>query len=168
MDNATKNTDRELWREKEGDFYSPSIHVTASGAIGINVGGMVVVRTLCQWHALALANSDSTDSADRGLISELDSLPPKAMRSTDFDRNQKMNLIIGVSTNIMTALGMGWKRVVAPLCNTGGDYGAVKAMWEEAYLEACKRIEQLKEAKEPERQQNPDSGTITCDNVKGN
>ena len=26
------NTDRELWREREGDYYANSIHVTATGA----------------------------------------------------------------------------------------------------------------------------------------
>lgn len=42
--------DRELWREKIGDFYSDSIHVTSSGDIGINCGGMVIVAPLKQWH----------------------------------------------------------------------------------------------------------------------
>src|SRR5258708_33375028 len=32
------NTDREIWRRIPGDFYSPSIHVTQSGSIGIDVG----------------------------------------------------------------------------------------------------------------------------------
>jgi hypothetical protein len=47
------NTDRELWREREGDYYAPSIFVTKHGAIGINVGGTVIVRALAEWHALA-------------------------------------------------------------------------------------------------------------------
>lgn len=47
---ACKNTDRELWREKADDYYSPSIHVTERGGIGINVGGLVKVRTLREWH----------------------------------------------------------------------------------------------------------------------
>jgi hypothetical protein len=47
------NTDRELWRETPGDYYSPSIHVTAQGGIGINVGGTVIVRSVRDWHALA-------------------------------------------------------------------------------------------------------------------
>ncbi len=53
----TKNTDRELWREPfpdpPGDYYAPSIHVTAQGAIGIDVAGTVFVRTLQEWHSLA-------------------------------------------------------------------------------------------------------------------
>ena len=47
------NTDKELWRETEGDYYSNSVHVTSSGGIGINVGGFVRVLTLQQWHEAA-------------------------------------------------------------------------------------------------------------------
>lgn len=47
------NTDEELWRETEGDYYADSIHATQDGGIGINVGGLVYVRTLSQWHELA-------------------------------------------------------------------------------------------------------------------
>jgi hypothetical protein len=57
MDNGCKNTDRELWRQPDkdgkGDFYSDSVHVTQDGGIGINVGGLVFVKTLAQWHRLA-------------------------------------------------------------------------------------------------------------------
>ena len=49
------NTDRELWRERDGDFYADSIHVTKDGAIGINVGGHVIVKSVQEWHALARA-----------------------------------------------------------------------------------------------------------------
>lgn len=49
---AAANTDRELWRE--GDYYTPSIHVTAQGGIGINVGGRVFVKPLREWHNLAM------------------------------------------------------------------------------------------------------------------
>jgi hypothetical protein len=51
-----QNTDREIWRETEGDYYSPSIHVTEYGAIGISVGGHVIVQSVRAWHALALAH----------------------------------------------------------------------------------------------------------------
>lgn len=50
---AAMNTDRELWREREGDFYASSIHVTQAGGVGINVGGTVIVKPLADWHALA-------------------------------------------------------------------------------------------------------------------
>jgi hypothetical protein len=49
------NTDRELWREKPGDYYSDSIHVTEGGGIGLNCGGCVIVMPIRKWHALAEA-----------------------------------------------------------------------------------------------------------------
>jgi len=48
--NSGKNTDRELWRRNPDDYYSPSIHITSSGHIGINVGGHVIVQSIEQWH----------------------------------------------------------------------------------------------------------------------
>lgn len=54
---ACENTDRELYREPDhtgaGDYYSPNIFVTEQGEIGINVGGLVIVKPLRDWHALA-------------------------------------------------------------------------------------------------------------------
>ena len=47
---AVVNTDRETWREKPGDYYSNSIHVTINGDIGINVGGYVLVAPIREWH----------------------------------------------------------------------------------------------------------------------
>jgi hypothetical protein len=54
---ACVNTNRELWREVEGDYYAPSVFVTAGGGIGIDVGGMVYVKPVRDWHALASAPS---------------------------------------------------------------------------------------------------------------
>lgn len=51
---AAENTDREIWRRVERDFYSPSIHVTRGGGIGINVGGTVIVMPVERWHELAM------------------------------------------------------------------------------------------------------------------
>lgn len=51
--NACKNTDREIWRETPDDYYAPSIHVTQGGSIGINVGGLVVVMDVRDWHRIA-------------------------------------------------------------------------------------------------------------------
>lgn len=53
-DNARQNTDRELWREREGDFYADSIHVTQDGRIGINCGGTVFVMPVRKWHEAAI------------------------------------------------------------------------------------------------------------------
>jgi hypothetical protein len=47
------NTDRELWRERDGDAYADSVHVTTNGGIGINCGGQVIVRPIREWHRLA-------------------------------------------------------------------------------------------------------------------
>lgn len=56
--NAFKNTDKEIWREENKDatdpdnFYSPSVHVTEKGEIGITVNSCTIVRTVEQWHEL--------------------------------------------------------------------------------------------------------------------
>ena len=52
--NEYENTDIELWREIEDDYYAPSIHRTHDGGIGINVGGYVIVKPLREWHKLAI------------------------------------------------------------------------------------------------------------------
>jgi len=49
MKNAVKNTDREIWRLKPDDYYSPSIHVTENNDIGIKVGGYVLVAPVKEW-----------------------------------------------------------------------------------------------------------------------
>ena len=50
-DEGTKNTDAEIWRKVPDDYYSPSIHVTEQGDIGINVGGYVLVSPIERWFA---------------------------------------------------------------------------------------------------------------------
>lgn len=52
-DNTAMNTDRHLWPLVSDDYYADSIHVTAGGGIGMNVGGLVIVKTIREWHALA-------------------------------------------------------------------------------------------------------------------
>lgn len=63
-DGPIQNTDREIWRERDGDyrvglglprgdFYRGRIFVTESGGIGIDVGGNVIVKPLKEWHSLA-------------------------------------------------------------------------------------------------------------------
>jgi hypothetical protein len=54
MSPAAENTDRELWRERPDDYYADSIHVTAQGGIGINVGGHVIVMSIQDWHRHAV------------------------------------------------------------------------------------------------------------------
>ena len=61
METSAANTDRELWREPPGDYYANSIHVTQDGGIGINVAGIVIVKPLVEWHALALETPKTLD-----------------------------------------------------------------------------------------------------------
>ena len=46
------NTDKNIWRKVKDDYYSPSIHVTQEGNIGINVGGHVIVMSIEKWVIL--------------------------------------------------------------------------------------------------------------------
>jgi hypothetical protein len=57
MKDSAKNTDREIWRKVSDDYYSPSIHVTFDGRIGINVGGRVIVATIEKWHRALIESS---------------------------------------------------------------------------------------------------------------
>lgn len=45
-----KNTDVEIWRREPENYYSPSIHVTVNGDIGIDVGGLIFVMSVEKWH----------------------------------------------------------------------------------------------------------------------
>lgn len=58
-DKQYENTDRELWREREGDFYADSIHVTKDGRIGINCGGTVRVMPIRKWFECASSAEQS-------------------------------------------------------------------------------------------------------------
>ena len=46
---CSRNTDRELWRETEGDYYAHSVFVTEGGGIGMNAGGTTFVMTVADW-----------------------------------------------------------------------------------------------------------------------
>ena len=59
------NTDRELWREREGDYYADSIHVTEGGGIGMNCGGYVIVQPIRKWHEASRDLAAMIERADR-------------------------------------------------------------------------------------------------------
>lgn len=51
---ACENTDKEIWREREDDYYADSIHATPDGRIGMSCGGMVITKPIREWHKAAL------------------------------------------------------------------------------------------------------------------
>lgn len=53
IERPSANTDRELWRAREGDYYAPRLFVTEDGMIGMDVGGNVIVMWIGEWHRLA-------------------------------------------------------------------------------------------------------------------
>lgn len=53
IDTAVENSDREIWRERDGDFCADAIRVTQGGGIGIDCGGHVIVLPVREWHRLA-------------------------------------------------------------------------------------------------------------------
>ena len=51
-DQEAENTDRELWREREGDYYADKLFVTKGGGIGMDCAGHVKVRPVRTWHEM--------------------------------------------------------------------------------------------------------------------
>ena len=49
---AMQNTDIKLWIKDKENCFSPSVHATQDGCIGINVGGTVIVKPIEVWHHL--------------------------------------------------------------------------------------------------------------------
>jgi len=76
---AYLNTDRELWRERPGDYYADHIFVTREGAIGIACGGHVVVMPVRDWHSRGSSQAGSAP-AERFLGS--DPQDPRSHRLT--------------------------------------------------------------------------------------
>jgi len=64
MNEVYLNTDKEIWRKIPEDFYSPSIHVTEFGGIGINVGGYVLVAPVEKWHEAGVEHLTVPDPND--------------------------------------------------------------------------------------------------------
>lgn len=53
---AAKNTDTHLWPQVSEDFYASRLFATVGDGIGIDVGGLVIVKPIREWHALAVAH----------------------------------------------------------------------------------------------------------------
>ena len=63
-----------------------------------------------------------------------------------------MNLVMGVCTGLMTALGMPWRDQVASLCNFAGPFDETERRWKKAGEEAHQRLAKLLPA--------PDDGDV--------
>jgi hypothetical protein len=57
------NTDVHLWPQTSKDYYAPRVFGVTDDAIGIDVGGMVYVKTMREWHRLAEQDAALTASA---------------------------------------------------------------------------------------------------------
>ena len=55
-----ENTDREIWRKVPGDFYSPSISVSADNEIIITVAGKAYQAPVGLWFELMRRNREKT------------------------------------------------------------------------------------------------------------
>lgn len=61
LPNVCKNTDIHLWKKDPENHFSPSVHATENGGIGINVGGHVIVMSVEKWHELGCLRVALTD-----------------------------------------------------------------------------------------------------------
>ncbi len=61
---CNQNTDREIYRSAPGDACANSVHITDSGALGIDVAGHVIVLSLERWHALGKLRIALKDAMD--------------------------------------------------------------------------------------------------------
>lgn len=78
-DNAAMNTDVDLWREPYDDSvgsFDNVLFVTKHGGIGIRVAGIVYVKPLREWHALAMKADPPPD------IRMLEQASPSPSRET--------------------------------------------------------------------------------------
>lgn len=94
---ACENTDKEIWREEPGNFYSDSIHVTKSGGIGLDCGGHVFVKSIRAWHGLAAELERVTKERERykQALSRFDNQTPEVKCVRCEDRREKWGDICG-------------------------------------------------------------------------
>lgn len=73
---AASNTDVEIWRKIPDDYYSPAIHVTDNGDIGIKVGGRVLVAPVEAWFtageaAFCVQEPESADNLVKKILERM-------------------------------------------------------------------------------------------------
>ena len=97
MDIPEQNTDKELYREIEGDYYSPSLHVTTDGLIGINVGGSIHVMRLRDWHERAESFIVKTETAHNSgyMVRKALALLSKIAKATSYICKRCQTFILG-------------------------------------------------------------------------
>ena len=80
-----RNEDRQLWQACPEDPWSPSIHVTKNGEIGINVGGFVIVKYVEYWHQCVNACKGINPEAVPDLLEALEMIIDPS-RGEEFDQ----------------------------------------------------------------------------------
>ena len=86
---VAKNTDKEIWRKTPGDYYSPSIHITESGGVGIDVGGHVLVAPIERWHEAGVAAFCVPDPNAKSSVNLFHPCPTKKSRKPNRSRKRK-------------------------------------------------------------------------------
>lgn len=88
-DQASENTATELYREPGAspgmEYYQPSVHVTKNGLIGMDVGGMVFVMSIRDWHSKATGSEASITPGEHKASSKLAPLPPSTELEKEID-----------------------------------------------------------------------------------
>lgn len=84
LDDPTLNTDTELYREELKDYYANSIFVTEDGRIGMDVGGLVIVKPIAEWHKLA----ESSLSKDE-ILKARPAMPPQHVGRDNNDYHER-------------------------------------------------------------------------------
>jgi len=75
-----RNTNREIWRLIEDDYYSPSVFVTDGGGIGMQAGGTVFVMTVEEW--IKRAGDFVRPSDEKGAVVASPNQCPRNTRKT--------------------------------------------------------------------------------------
>ncbi len=96
-------------------------------------------RTECRFcHDKAEGYQRQGESVRDRFISDHDKLAE--MQRDNFQLRADLNLVAGIATNLMTALGMSWQDQCAALCNFSEGHEVNEKRWKAAYFDACERI----------------------------
>jgi hypothetical protein len=96
---------RTVWREVEGDAYSPHIFVNSAGGIGIEVGGRVIVQGIRQWHADAELISQCDPAAELARLRAIEAAAQRVCKTAEDDGaalEDQIAFILKLSSEIST------------------------------------------------------------------